>query len=166
MEVDVIKVSDNSKDIDETIKLLKENYVLVGIPQKDAKRKNEKVTNAELLYIHTNGSKVNKIPARPVIEPAISRSVDKFNSLFKKAITSAFDLNKENFFGNLGQIGMKAQNITRGWFTNPENGWKPNSPAVIKAKLKKGSDDPKPLIDTGELRKSITYVIVKNGVDE
>ena len=39
-------------------------------------------------------------------------------------------------------------------FENPKNNWPPNSPRTI---AKKGSDVP--LIDTGELRKSITHVI-------
>ncbi|MBY6921870.1 hypothetical protein HYH30_19035, partial [Clostridium botulinum] len=42
----------------------------------------------------------------------------------------------------------------RAWFTNPSNNWAENSAETIKRK-----DSDKPLIDTGELRKSITYVI-------
>ena len=38
-----------------------------------------------------------------------------------------------------------------------DNGWKPNAPSTIKAK---GSD--KPLIDTGELRKSIRGIVVED----
>jgi hypothetical protein len=49
---------------------------------------------------------------------------------------------------------MLGQNIVRAWFVDPKNGWPENSPITIAAK---GSD--KPLIDTGELRKAITYVV-------
>ena len=52
---------------------------------------------------------------------------------------------------------MQGQNIARDWFTNPANNWAANSEDTVK---KKGSD--RPLIDTSELRKSITYV-VKDG---
>ena len=58
--------------------------------------------------------------------------------------------------------GMRAQNVCRAWFTNPKNGWPPNSPRTAARKRAKGSTDPKPLIDTGELRKSITYFIKRN----
>ena len=40
------------------------------------------------------------------------------------------------------------------WFENPQNGWPPNSPRTIR---RKGSDQP--LVDTGEMRKAITYVV-------
>jgi len=74
----------------------------------------------------------------------------------------------------LGRIGKAAQNMCRDWFTNPKNGWPPNQPATVKGKLRKmskskraaamavykqGGSIDSPLIDTGELRKSIIYVV-------
>ena len=46
---------------------------------------------------------------------------------------------------------------------NFENNWPPNSPSVIAEKRRKGSTNPRPLIDTGELRKSITYFVKTKG---
>ena len=79
--------------------------------------------------------------------------------LSKKAMES----NEEMAMKHLSLAGMYGQNASRSWFTNPKNNWPPNSPAVIAAKKRKGSTEPKPLIDTGDLRKSITYFVDRKG---
>lgn len=144
------------------MKFMKENAVYVGIPQEESSREGSAgVTNAELLFIHTNGSPVNNIPPRPVIEPAIKDDRERLSSMMKKASRYAFDGNKQEAINQLKKVGMRGQNISRGWFVNPKNGWPPNSPMTI-ARKKEGKPkgyEPRPLIDTGELRKSITYFV-------
>ena len=81
----------------------------------------------------------------------------------KAAAKAVLEVNEEKAFKHLSLAGMYAQNASRSWFTNPENNWPPNSPAVIAIKKRKGSTNPRPLIDTGELRKSITYFVDKEG---
>lgn len=146
------------KEFAEKMALLKSEDVLVGIPQKNASRKElgEKINNAELLFIHTNGSPKQNIPPRPVIEPAINNKQTKLTIMehFKIAVVAALEGNEQVFHNELAIAGMIAQNAARDWFTNPANGWAPNTPATIKAK---GSS--RPLIDTGEMRKSIIYVV-------
>ena len=63
----------------------------------------------------------------------------------------------------LRKVGMRGENGCRAWFLNPENGWRPNSPAVQAAKMRKGAKIARPLIDTGELRKSMTYFVRTKG---
>ena len=163
-------IGDIRTTIDKTSKLIKglefikESDVLVGIPQKKNKREvGDEVTNSELLFIHTKGSPINNIPARPVIELAIEDDSERLSKMLKDAANSAMDGNEEDAIKKLRLTGMRGQNVSRAWFTNPKNNWPPNAPSVEKAKREKGSTDPKPLIDTGELRKSITYVIEKKG---
>ena len=141
------------------MKFMKENSVYVGIPHEETTRNEDGITNAELLYIHTNGSEIKNIPARPVIEPALKKDKERLNKMMGKASRLAFEGNKQEAIRQLKLVGMRGQNISRAWFVNPENGWPPNSPRTYQKKLDKGSTDPKPLIDTGELRKSITYVV-------
>lgn len=168
----LINVSENSnenlKNLLKAVNYTEDNYVLVGIPQKTTSRPKDEpgvgITNAELLFIHTNGSPVNNIPARPVIEPAIENDSERISKMLSNAFDALCEGNKETCERIMQQVGIRAQKVSREWFTNPANGWPPNSPGVIAAKLKKGSTSPKPLIDTDELRKSITYVIVKDGV--
>jgi len=128
--------------------------VLVGVPEADSKREKGSVNNAQLMYIQTNGSPVQKIPARPIIEPAIKANKDKITNELKKAATMALNNDISGAKRQLNKAGMLGQNVARGWFTDPQNNWTPNSPVTI---AKKGSEQP--LIDTGQLRKSITYVV-------
>lgn len=150
-----VKVSrDKLADVLKALGELSKKDVLVGIPQEESGRAGT-VTNAELLYIHTNGSPINNIPARPVIEPAIEKDKNNITTLLKDATKKALDGDSAGSMKSLELAGMEGQNASRDWFTNPENnGWAPNSPVTI---LRKGSENP--LIDTGELRKSITYVV-------
>jgi len=161
--------------------------VYVGIPEASSARKDSsELSNAELVYAHThgirrrsminemqgdienghtyskayqmyiqtNGSPLWKSPPRPIIEPAIENSKDKIAEQLAIAGGMALDGNLQGAKAQLEKVGMLGQNVVRAWFVDPKNGWPENSPITIAAK---GSD--KPLIDTGELRKAITYVV-------
>lgn len=131
-----------------------------GIRKKEMRDEmNPKVESGEMpyskayeMYIHSHGSPLWQSPPRPVIEPAIEHSKDAIAKQLQKVATTALD--GQNPDAELQKAGMLGQNIARDWFTNSANNWAPNSPITIK---RKGSD--KPLINTGELRKSITYVV-------
>jgi len=173
---------DLTSDIVNSIKDLAKKTVCVGVPnEEDTQRDN--ISNAELMYIHTNGireksmikemqhdvdkmpySKAHELyvhehgsplwqsPPRPILEPAIDNSKDQVAELMKDAAMVA--LNGGDITPALNEVGMQGQNIAREWFTNPSNNWAPNSERTI---AKKGSD--KPLIDKGEMRKAISFVI-------
>lgn len=114
------------------------------------------VNNAQLMYIHSKGSPVNHIPARPVIEPAIMASPNKEAIAFQlsKATQASLEGKPGQVLSRLAKAGMAGSNASKAWFTDSRNNWAPNKPATIRAK---GSS--KPLIDTGALRASITYVV-------
>lgn len=176
------KMSSVKKFLDDLAK----KQVYIGVPEgSDNERNGDGIGNAELLYIHTHGirsiemrnemnpkvesgempyskayqmfihehgSPLWQSPPRPVLEPAIEHSKEVIAKQLQKVVTTALD--GQNPTPELQKAGMLGQNIAQDWFTNPANNWPANAPATIK---EKGSD--KPLIDTGELRKSITYVI-------
>ena len=166
---------------------LSKKEILVGIPEEEATRKNDDaINNAELLYIHTHGvrnkimreemqSNIEKgmkyskahslylkehgspllnIPPRPVLEPAIENSKEIIAQQLKEVSVSALNMNISETEANLHKVGMLAQSAAQNWFENPKNNWVPNAKSTIK---KKGSNIP--LVDTNELRKSITYVL-------
>jgi hypothetical protein len=120
---------------------------------------NPKVESGEMpyskayqMYLQSHGSPLWHSPPRPVIEPAIEHSKDKIAKQLQKAATTALDgLDPSN---ELEKAGMMGQNIVRAWFTDPDNGWPANAETTIDAK---GSE--RPLIDTGEMRKAIIYVV-------
>lgn len=191
--IDVAITKDLTQDLKNSLEELSRKMVCIGVPQEDnAEREsnqNERITNAQLLYIHSNGVRDNSmikemqhdiksgtsyskayefyvhehgsplwhVPPRPVLAPAIENSkeliAEKMRGIFQNI------LDGKNISGELGEVGMLGQNIARAWFDNPENKWPPNSPLTVKIKNKKKSGEAKPLINTGELRKSITYVI-------
>lgn len=183
-------------DIKNLFNIISEYDVLVGIPQRNAKRPEGKIDNVELAYIHTHGvdkksvrqkisqlrqqgmnfsgarkkahqlylmshgSPAYRIPPRPIIEPAIEENMDKITKKLDKAMKAFLSFNIAEGEELLKKTGMFAQNKVRGWFTDPRNNWPPNSPATIKAKSRGKNIKDRPLIDTGELRKSITYVVI------
>lgn len=164
-------------------------YVGIPETASGRKQKGSTVTNAELAFIHTHGARtvdfrrrmgataINQgmaypavhqmylhsygvaifgIPPRPIIEPAIEArgNIEPITEELKKAAAAQLAGNRAGAMAGLRRAGMMGQNAVRGWFTDPRNGWAPNKPSTIK---RKGSD--RPLIDTGELRKSVTYVV-------
>jgi len=116
-----------------------------------------KYSEALQMYIHEHGSFTMQVPPRPIIEPAIQSASEDIGELLGEAAKQAAD--GSDIEKPLHDVGLYAQSAVQEWFVNSENGWAPNSPSTAK---RKKSD--KPLIDTGSLRKSITYVI--RGADE
>jgi len=170
-----------TSDIIKSLKDLAKKTVCIGIPD-SIEHPDSKITNAQLLYIHTNGIRKKDMidemqhnedkpyseayelyihehgsplwhsPPRPVLEPALDNSKDQIAELMKDAVDVAME--GGNVSPALNEVGLQGQNIARAWFVNPDNKWAPNAPTTIKSK---GSE--KPLIDEGTLRQSITYVI-------
>lgn len=155
---EVKTVTDNFSKQLQALEFIKDNSVYVGIQQKDTSREDE-VTNAELLFIHTNGSPINNIPPRPVIEPAIKSDSERLSKIMKKAAKCAMEGNFSEATKQLHIAGTRGRDLSKRWFVNPENHWPPNSQTVAERKRRKGSTIPRPLIDTGELRNSISYFV-------
>lgn len=109
-------------------------------------------STAYQLYVQSTGSPLWNIPPRPVLEPAIENCKTNIANEMKKVAETALD--GENTDGVLRAVGLLAEGQVRDWFVNPLNGWPENSKYTIK---KKGSD--LPLINVGNLRKSITFEV-------
>lgn len=184
---DVTSSNDQTAEIKKLLDELAKKQVYVGIPEGSERpgEQGQPITNAQLLYvhthgirkkvmrdemnpkvesgestysqayqmwIHTHGSPLWHAPPRPVLEPAIEHSKEIISAQLQKALQAALD--GQDYMPELEKAGMLGQNAARDWFTNPANGWAPNAPSTIK---EKGSD--RPLVDQGEMRKAITYVI-------
>jgi hypothetical protein len=190
----------------EAVKGLAEGKVYVGVPEKETNRPPTKyapVTNAGLMYIHTNGSVKWNFPPRPVIEPSIEAHQEKIQQYLNSAASLALDGKTVAANSQLRLCGQYAANRAKEWFFDRRNGWAQDAPSTIArkiAKLQKFRKNKKgvrvsagpaanrefiaaqavlqsvnkfrpkygltpldtintPLIDTGELRRSITYVI-------
>lgn len=158
MSVKLQKTGPGVVGLKELLKRIKQSDVLVGIPAEKTQRRRSPITNASLLFIHTHGSPLKHIPARPVVEPAIAANRETIAPHLAAAAKLTLEQKPAMALRELKLAGTVASNATKRWFTDPRNGWAPNAPSTI---ARKGSD--KPLIDSGFLRKSITWVVRKNG---
>ena len=150
------------KEIYDAVKKLPEYQIEIGVISIHSKRK-EKVriglTNAELMFIHENGSPLRHIPARPVLQmtldyanrellqPTIAKCIDAFLDSGLKESAIERELNK---------LCIRMENYAREIIYSNDGRLAPNAPSV--AAKKKGNH---PLFDTGQLARSITCRLVK-----
>jgi hypothetical protein len=179
----VVRTSSAVK-VNKALESLARKEVYVGVPQANASRKDEPINNAELMYIHTNGSPIKHIPARPVIEPALEAEPTKalIKDELKLAAEAALSGDKVKEDTHLKRAGTIGSNAAKEWFTDPRNNWPKNRPSTIRNKLRKlrgkalkdaleildeyendstvdASSIDTVLVDTGEMRRSITGVL-------
>jgi hypothetical protein len=152
----------SQKQLVDSLKRLGKSDVLVGWPEDGQARRGGGPTNAMLAHLHTNGSPLQNIPARPILEPAINYPPNKalISAELGKAAAAAVEGNPQLAKQQLNRAGLVAVNAVKRWFTEPANHWAPNAPATI---ARKGSD--KPLIDTGQLRASVTFIVEADALD-
>lgn len=152
-----VKIKENVEELyklERGFSFLKRLDVLVGIPQ-ETNAGHGGVTNAELLYIHENGSPARNIPPRPVLLEGIREPIarERIKTLLQRGTRLALMGNMagcEKVYKMAGQIGANAVKAKFG-AVGP-----PLKPATI---ARKGSSAT--LIDTGALRNAVTYVVRK-----
>ena len=117
------------------------------------------VNNAELMFIHENGSPLHNIPARPVLQMTIdwaNKSKLLENTLDKCIKLFAYKHDVKQIDAEMDKLCIKLQNYARKIIYANDGRLAPNSPSV--AKRKKGNH---PLFDTGQLARSITCRAVR-----
>jgi hypothetical protein len=119
-----------------------------------ANKKKVKAIAALQAYLMSKGDPYWHVPARPFLEPSIEANLPQIIAQQKKIILAALDGKAALVKMEQQKLGMLGQSLAKGWFVDPRNHWAPNHPLIVAIK---GSD--KPLIDTGQLRNSITYVV-------
>ena len=137
-----------------SLEQLRHAEVLVGIPQSTTQRQNEPLNNASLMYILTHGSPLRNIPATPILEPSIELNKKLITPHLEAAAKATIDKDPTRAQQELELAGVVAANGAKRYFTDPTNGWPPNKPSTI---ARKGSD--RRNIDTGALRRSVTWVV-------
>ncbi|MGY2438562.1 hypothetical protein [Pseudomonas sp. SDO52101_S400] len=152
--------TDNVAKVLATIQELAGKQVLVGIPASKATREEgdaEPINNAQLGHIHEYGAPASNIPARPFLIPGVARAQESINGHLQKAAKAAMDGNEEKVDVELNATGLVAQAGARYEINNGDLA--PLSDRTLAARRKRGRTGIKPLIDTGQLRNAITYVI-------
>lgn len=146
------------------IAALPRKEVLVGIPEDKAARRDDPLapstgpmTNAVLGYIHENGAPEANIPARPFLIPGVHAVQSETIKMFKVAGAAALAGDAGKMDKVLHVIGLTNQASVRNALQT--GAFVPLSPVTIAARLRRGRTGTRPLIDTGQLRNSINYVV-------
>lgn len=159
---------------------LTKNTVLVGVPDSTTDRSDDDhgpMNNATIGYIQEHGSPAANIPARPHLMPGIENAQDKITARMKKASQAALDGRKDKTIEQLEKAGMVARDSVKNMITDGD--FEPLAEATLRARARRGRKGAKaelasraagnapdnrnarPLIDTGQYRNSITYVVRK-----
>lgn len=143
-----VKGADKARDeISKAIKkFITDKTVLVGIHE-DAgahQGKGEPISNAFLGAILDQGSDDGNIPARPWLAPGVASGNKEYQAIILQTVEDGGSLDEA-----LEKIGVVAVGKTQQFMTKLKT--PANSPITIK---RKGSSNP--LIDTGNLRQSVT----------
>ena len=96
------------------------------------------------------------IPARPWLEPGINAGAKKIVEAMQQGATAALSGNIAGADQGLTAAGIAAQNAVRA-FINAGN-FEALAPSTLAARRSRGHASEKPLVETGGLRNSVTYV--------
>lgn len=151
-------------DIQRTLKELSRDlkgsgYVKIGVLGANSGKSREGVTMGEIAVKNEFGSKSERIPARSFIRMPVEHQSEKIvKGLYNVRLKQKKDTKNilKKLLTRLGILSEKA--IQEAFATRGFGQWKPNAPLTIALK---GSDSP--LIDTGELRKSVTSEVFLDG---
>lgn len=137
-------------------------YVIeLGVFSMDSHRKETVkvgLTNAELMFIHENGSPLHNLPARPVLQmtidyantelvkPTMDRCIELFLTSLDESVIET----------ELEKLCLKMEKYARKIIYSNDGRLAPNAPSTIARK-----GDNHPLFDTGQLARSITCKLVK-----
>jgi hypothetical protein len=168
-DVGVFKVIDHYARVSRGIAMLAETRVMVGVPStKTGRREGDVLTNAELLYLHEHGfefeaanGRMIEVPARPTLRPGIASVRSEISEGLAAAGRAATDGNEKLAERMLHRVGLIGQNAVRRWFVVGDLA--PLSEATLAGRRRRGRKGTRPLIDTGQLRAAITYVLRKAG---
>lgn len=151
------KLVDRFADIKLNLAKLSRTEVLVGVPQDKNTRKDE-MSNAAIAYINDKGSPAQNIPARPFMEPGVQEASPKISKQMMMAANKALT-DPEEANVHLNRAGLIAQNSIRAKINS--NIGPVLAEATLAARRRRGRTGTNTLVDTGQLRNSITYVVRK-----
>lgn len=171
---------DRTKDLLRDVRTLTQRAVLVGIPDDagpgevgpqstgNVRRESGEPSNAQLGYLHENGSPANNLPARPFLVPGVRNAQKQVEHRLKAAARAALEGETGRMNRNLHAAGMEAMiSVQRKLQSGP---FVPLAPGTIAARRRRSAgssyrrkattaEDVKPLIDTAQMLRAVTYVV-------
>lgn len=169
------------KDNNSNSKLLEDilNYdgkLLLGIPEDTSARGTDKdgkpvYNNAQILALMEAGSPEMNIPSREVLRPVIEKHKEEIMEDFILVYNYLLSKEEDKADAVMERLSQEIEMWCKSYF-NEDNGWEPNSPITVnggwmrnkisgKPVYVEGKHSDHPLIDTGELRKALRCIFVK-----
>lgn len=187
----VTVVLDHTVEFLSALEELTSKAVFVGVPSATINREpepGEKTTpnNAVIAYVQENGDPAKNIPARPFLVPAIRENQVQITARLKAITQAAMEFNISKIQNLRIQLGLFAQREVQKKIT--DGPFVPLSEVTLKRRAMRqfgkgaagarkgamaelarraagqaaGNDLARPLIDTGQLRRAINFVIGPN----
>jgi hypothetical protein len=177
-----VKLIDNFASVMRGVELLTGTNVMVGVPgDKAGRREGGPINNAELAYIHDKGAPEANIPARPFMEPGIASVREQLIKEMQNAGNAALK-GGTSVVTYLNRVGIIATRAIKAKIS--EGIPPPLAPSTIAGRIRRIKGKKRrqkitdaravgtpwsrqlgtegiftPLIVTGALRNSITYVL-------
>jgi hypothetical protein len=140
---------------------MSEKCVMVGIPHNKDSRTDSGYTNAQIAIVQENGSGAKNIPPRPFLVPGIKSAQKEVAEILKNGAIEA--LHGGNIEVALNKAGLIGQSHVKDQIRNGDFEQLAESTLIARRNRRKnGKAGTKPLIDTGQLLASITYVVREN----
>lgn len=134
-------------------KLEIDESVLVGLNANTGQHTNSKLSVPTIGAIHEFGT--DKIPARPWLVPGVESVTNELNKIIEKELSK----DSVDVKAMLNKIGLSAELAVKVYINKLSS--PPNSESTRRRKKSAN-----PLIDTGEMRNSVTYELTKEKVEE
>lgn len=149
-------------DLMKAIDKLRKSEVLIGIPDENADRQPDPhdphpITNAGIGFVMEHGDPERNIPARPFLGPGVESIEDeivrRMSEGARKAVTGDLAAVDKALHG----VGLAAAAAVKRKID--EGPFEPLAPATLAARKARGRTGEKPLIDTAQLQRAVTYVV-------
>lgn len=101
------------------------------------------------------------IPARPFMSPGVEEALPQIVKRMRSGATRALNGDRQAASQTLEAVGLIAQTAIRKRIASGD--FVPLAPATLEARRRRGRTGTRPLIDTGQMRNAITYVIRRRG---
>lgn len=181
--IGITRTVDKVSKVLEGLDLMLGSRAFVGVPADRGGRdavlgaKGEPMNNAALAYIHDNGAPEANVPARPFMQPGIADAKEPILQRLRAAGVAALDGKPESVERNLEAAGMAAESAIKNRIAEGIPPPLAASTVAARRRRSKGSkyrrkaryeagmsDEEKlevatPLLDTGQLLRSITHVV-------
>ncbi len=160
-------VEDRRKAVFAAFRVLVKDRVLVGIPadnaarKADAKEEKPKLTNAEIGYLNEFGAPEANIPARPHLVPGVQKALPQITKLYRAAVTRAAAGDIKGIREIEAEIGLTATSSVKSLITD---GISPKlADSTVKDRKRRRRTGTTPLLDTGQYRRNIDFVVSSDG---